>query len=425
MQFNRQFAAVCVAAVVCAALPAQIVVQKPGEEYAAFLKGNDTFGLRLLEQIQKEDPEHNVVLAPLPLTILLGAIQEYSARAPARDQLGEVFGWGPGPDLAIPSKMILGAMDPPKKPEATGTAAKVKRPLYEPDELWIENRLLYRTPKGRGELLAPRFRKHVSEYFGLQLVNTGNRLPSKADLESSRTRVGALPEVNPLDQVWLSSGIHLRATWEELFMESEPEPWEFHTESGKTVPIKAVQSGIEKLLYLKSDQIEAVVLPCGRVDMIIVLPKAGMKISELERMLVANPEVLDALQPKLGVVHFPIFEIKALMHLEKALQEMGVKDIFEHLDGITARSEEDKDRAWDAGNSSRITDIGQKADFAADKHGIHADAETLVGAIPLGILMADDVFRMSLDRPFVFIVREHATGAMLFVGSLMEPGAAQ
>jgi len=423
MQFNRQFAAVCVAAVVCAALPAQIVVAKPGDEYAAFLRGNDTFGLRLLEQVQKEDPEHNVALATLPLTILLGAIQEYSARAPARDQLGEVFGWGPGPDLAVPSKMILGAMDPPKKPKATGTLAKVERPLYEPDELWIENRLLYRTPKGGGELLAPRFKNNVSKYFGLELVDTGDRLPNKADLENSRARVGALPKVDPRDQVWLSSGVHLRATWEELFMESEPEPWAFHTESGKAVPIKAVQSGIEKLLYFKTDQIEAVALPCGRVDMVVVLPKPGMKISDLEQMLVANPEVLDALQPKLGVVHFPIFEIKASMHLEKALQAMGVTDIFEHLDGITARSEEDRHRPWDAGNSSRITDIGQKIDFAADKHGIHADAETLVGAIPLGILMADDVFRISLDRPFVFIVREHATGAMLFVGSLMEPGA--
>lgn len=413
------------AGVLCAALPAQTVAEKPGDEYSVFLKGNDAFGLRLLEQVQKADPEHNVVIAPLPLTVLLSAIQEYSAREPARDQLGQLFGWGPVPQLAIPSKMILGAMDLPKKLEATGTAAKASRPLYEPDELWIENRLLYQAPKG-AELLAPRFKQHVGKYFGLHLVNTGDRHPSQVDLEGSRARVGALPQVKPFDQVWLSSGIHLRASWEDLFKGSDPEPWEFHAESGRTVPIKAVQSGIERLPYLKTDEIEAVMVPCGRVDLVVVLPKLGAKIIDLEQNLAAHPEVLDPLKPKLGTVHLPIFEINASLHLEKTLQEMGVTDIFEHLDGITqVPGEADNRRAWDAGNSSSIRDIGQNVDFAVDKHGIHADAETLIGVTYFGILGANDVFYVELNRPFVFMVREHATGAMLFVGSLMEPAGAE
>ena len=73
---------------------------------------------------------------------------------------------------------------------------------------------------------------------------------------------------------------------------------------------------------------------------------------------------------------------------------------------------------------SRVTDIGQTIDFAADKHGIRADAETLIGAVPGGIIVSPDAFHMLLNRPFLFFVRENTTGALLFAGALMDPGAA-
>jgi len=71
---------------------------------------------------------------------------------------------------------------------------------------------------------------------------------------------------------------------------------------------------------------------------------------------------------------------------------------------------------------SRVTDFAQTVVFGADKHGIHADAETLVGAIPLGIMMGPDPFHVLLDRPFLFFVRETTTNALLFAGALMDPG---
>jgi serine protease inhibitor len=43
--------------------------------------------------------------------------------------------------------------------------------------------------------------------------------------------------------------------------------------------------------------------------------------------------------------------------------------------------------------------------------------------IPLGLIMAPDSFHVVLNRPFVFLVRENATGALLFVGALMDPSA--
>jgi len=41
--------------------------------------------------------------------------------------------------------------------------------------------------------------------------------------------------------------------------------------------------------------------------------------------------------------------------------------------------------------------------------------------IPAGLIMAPDSFHLVLNRPFVFLVRENATGALLFAGALMDP----
>jgi serpin B len=259
--------------------------------------------------------------------------------------------------------------------------------------------------------------------FGLELVDVGDRQPTAEDLWASRSEIGRIPEVSPLDQVWLSSGTHLRQTWEELFMESDPHPGEFRTEAGQNLTAQRVDSVLEKLEYLKTDRFKAVTLPCGRVSMIAVLPSEGMKIRELEEILAAESDALKSMKPSLGSVTMPIFTIRATMHLEGTLKAIGVKDIFENLEGVVRRDSRYGPKGTVDVPVAQVTDIGQTIDFTADKHGIHADAETVIGAIPLGLISAPDSFHLVLNRPFVFLVRENATGVLLFAGALMDPSA--
>ncbi len=397
----------------------------PGESLQQFLRGNDRFGLRLLAQNHAEAPEKNAVVAPLSLTILLSAIEANSWRKETREQLQQVFGWEPGVEPGFPSRMILATMEAPEiKPLPARGKLTAELP-GQGDSLWIANRLLYRSKKDWPPLLEKWFVRRAKAQYGLELVDVGDRQPTAEDLRMSRGETGRLPEVSPLDQVWLSSGTHLRQTWEELFMESEPHPGEFHTEAGQSRTVQRVNSVLENLEYVKSDRFEAVVLPCGRVSMTAVLPREGMTVRELEAILAAEPDSLKSMKPSLGSVTMPIFTIRATMHLEATLKAMGVKDIFENLEGVVRR-----DSRFDAKGTvdvpvARVMDVGQAIDFTADKHGIHADAETIVGAVPLGLIAASDAFHVVLNRPFVFLVRENASGALLFAGAVMEPVAAQ
>ena len=388
-----------------------------------FLRGNDRFGLRLLAQSHADAPEKNAVVAPLSLTILLSAIEASSWREETRDQLQQAFGWESGIQPGIPSKMILAAMEPPKPKQLPPGAKRPKERPWEGESLWIANRLLYRSKKNEPPLLERWFVQTAKAQFGLELVDVGDRKPTAEDLRASRSEIGRIPKVSQLDQVWLSSGTHLRQTWEELFMESEPHPGEFRTEAGQNLTAQRVDSVLEKLEYLKTDRYEAVALPCGRVSMTAVLPREGMKIRELEEILAAEPDALKSIKPSLGSITMPIFTIRATMHLEGTLKAMGVKDIFENLEGVVRRDTRFGPKGSFVVPVAGVTDIGQTIDFTADKHGIHADAETVIGAIPLGLIGATDSFHVVLNRPFVFMVRENATGALLFAGALMDPSA--
>jgi len=408
-----------------AASPSAVAQVQPGESLRQFLRGNDRFGLRLLGESHEDAPEKNAVVAPLSLTILSSAIEANSWRVETREQLQQAFGWESGIQPGVPSKMILAAMVPPQVKQLPPGAKRPKEQPWEGQSLWISNRLLYRSKKTEPPLLEHWFAQSANAQFGLELVDVGDRQPTAEDLRTSRGETGRIPEVSPLDQVWLSSGTHLRQTWEELFMESDPHPGEFRTEEGQSLTAQRVDSVLEKLEYLKTDRFEAVVLPCGRVSMIAVLPREGMKIRELEEILAAEPEALNSMKPSLGSVTMPIFTISETMHLEATLKAMGVKDIFENLEGVVRSDTRYGPKGSFDVPVAKVTDVGQTIDFTADKHGIHADAEAVIGAIPGGLIVAQDSFHVILNRPFVFLVRENASGALLFAGSLMDPSGAK
>jgi serine protease inhibitor len=404
----------------------KVIVSPFAKGSEVLLQGNDSFGIRLLQQAHSESPGKNIVVAPLSLTMLLGAIQTNLARQDSRKEFDKVFGWGEYPDLRAPARMMLAAMAEPRMEPESFESMRLRwrmthkslddMPLDKPrmvesESLWMSNCLLYRSLKIGPALLETRFMESASADFGLKLVNTGDRNPSESDLRTCRGEIGRMPPVSKSDQVWFSSGFHLRQSWEDLFHGKQPEPGQFRLESGQTREVLNITSAPDELPHLKTDEFEVVALPCGRVWMIFAVPASGMKVKDLEQWLVTHPGALNSMStPQIGSVTFPQFAIKSTLSLEKSLKAMRITDIFLRLDGIMPQP-------------SFVTDIKQNIDFGADKHGINADAETMIGATYVG-WAPDATFQMSIDRPFVFMVRDAKTNALVLVGSLMDPADA-
>jgi serpin B len=66
-----------------------------------------------------------------------------------------------------------------------------------------------------------------------------------------------------------------------------------------------------------------------------------------------------------------------------------------------------------------ISDVVHKAYVAVDEQGTEAAAAT--GVIMSAMAMMQNT--LTIDQPFIFVIRDIQTGAILFVGRVLNPGA--
>lgn len=380
--------------------------EPPGQALPNLIRGNERFGRTLLEHVHRRAPDRNVVVSPISVSIILAALQSSSEYGEIRKEVGKAFGWGENPNLDVPSRMLLVAFEKPDPPR-TQTPKVDPRFRELPEAAWISNAVVYR---GHGTL-SERFISAAEKYYGMTFSSTGPATPTQADIRRSRESAGALPSTNPLNDVVISSGTHLRTAWSgNTFALSKPYQGEFETASGQPKLVKMLTSEATTYRYAKTERFEAVVLPCNRAYMLAVLPAPGQSILDLERELAASPVAIDAaLKPHAGTVAMPPFHIQVETDLRQQIEEIGVRQVFKDLGSIVKIP------------ASRLTEIRQKVDIQVDGIGIRADAETVGGAIYGGVAFVADPFRMEINRPFLFLIRDQTTDALLFLGAVVDP----
>jgi serpin B len=104
----------------------------------------------------------------------------------------------------------------------------------------------------------------------------------------------------------------------------------------------------------------------------------------------------------------PTFRITFQSDLREPIEALGIKGVFEDLGEMIKIPK------------SNLGHIDQSVDIQVDKEGIRADAETIFGIVYGGI-MTGRPFHVELNRPFVFLIRDNTTNALLFMGAVMNP----
>jgi hypothetical protein len=379
--------------------------EEPGQALPNFLKGNEQFGRKLLLQVYAKTPDRNIVIAPISLTFVFAALQTGLQYRPPGDEIGEAFGWGRYARLHVPARMLLAAFEKPE-PVTPPKKQTVKSYAKRHAGAWIKNMIVYRDA-GK-ESISKNFLENAEKYFGVKLKNVGVGRPSPADLNKPPD---SLPKMSHSNDVLISSSAHLQTAWSgNTFSISKPYQWGFQTASGQSKQVETLNSEMKRYPYAKTDAFEAVVLPCDDAYMLAVLPAPGRSVRELIHALVDAPDAVDnALKSQLGTVAMPTFHFQFEANLRPQIEEVGIRQVFNDLDPIIRILQ------------SHLTEVNQKTELEVDKHGIRASAETVAGAIYGGIGSATDAFRMQLNRPFIFFIRDQTTNALLFVGVVADP----
>jgi len=409
-------------------LPASTVAQEDaGKGLSELIRGNEQFGRKLLLQVHSIAADRNVVVSPISLTLIFAAFREHSWNDdPLGTEIDRTFGWKRSLRLNIPARQLLAAFEEPAKPKPCPPHSRTHIPcfVYVPEGAWITNTFLYRSAVTYVNGVAPEevrnpidegFAEDAKKNFKFRFVHTGIAPPSADDLRQARKHVGALPNVSPRplepeNDVWVSSGTHLQTAWRgNTFSINRPYQGEFRTASG-AIKVQLLDSEMAEYFYAKTSTFEAVALPCNLGYMLVVLPVPEKDIHELEREMVDHPGAVDAaLTKQLGEITMPTFRIGVDSDLSLAIGSLGIHTAFQDLNRIF--------KIGEAG----LTKVAQKIDLEVSQNGIRADAETVAAAVYGGIITGREPFHMSLTRPFVFLIRDQTTGALLFIGAVMDP----
>ncbi|GAA4550971.1 serpin family protein [Amycolatopsis samaneae] len=249
--------------------------------------------------------------------------------------------------------------------------------------------------------------------------------PFGDDPEAARARInadvaetthGLIPALLPPGSVdedtvaALVNALYLKTSWLHRFPDDATGPAEFHAPAGtREVPTMRLD---ERLGYARSDGWQIVQLPAaGGVQAVVLLPDGDLGEAEAALDEGALGALLDAPRPEQVRLAMPKIDLDVRTPLTAALGELGVRTMFTNRADLTGLSPDQR---------LEVSDVLHQAVLRLDEQGLEGAAATAV-TMRLMSLMPGDPVAVSVDRPFLLLVRHAGTGAVYFFARVVQP----
>ncbi len=191
----------------------------------------------------------------------------------------------------------------------------------------------------------------------------------------------------------------------------------FHLQDGTEVSVPLMHQ-TNSFLYAEAEGVQVVELPYERRElaMVVILPAQG-RFQEVATSL--DGSRLDALLGDLRardvVLTLPRFTYESSYSLKDVLVELGMVDVFGAADFS----------GMNGVGGLFILDVLHRAFIAVDEEGTEAAASTAVivnidAGVPTDAEVPPPV-TFTADRPFLFLIRDRPTQAILFMGRVEDP----
>jgi len=224
------------------------------------------------------------------------------------------------------------------------------------------------------------------------------------------TSPGALSE---LTRLVLTNAIYFKGLWAIPFDQDNTNKEDFKITSDETVEVDMMSISKIKFNYTDTNDLQILKLlyKGNDLSMIIILPKEN-NISIAEEAL--NPINLsnwnDMLVSQKIPVKLPKFKFETEYTLNDVLDEMGMKDAF--VPGVADFS------GMDGTKDLYISQVLHKAFVEVNEEGTEAAAATEI------IVTTEYIpLEFTADHPFIFLIQHEETGAIIFMGKIMNPAA--
>ncbi|WP_380278727.1 serpin family protein [Kitasatospora purpeofusca] len=405
-------------AAVVRADPATVPPADPAQ-VAATAAATGAFGLDLLHTLTADPAAagRNLVLSPSGLATVLAMVLP-GARGATADELAKALHTGLAPEQYA---LATGALNRPAAATAEGGPV-----LRQSDDLWAQ----------RDYPIDQHYLGVLAAAFGTG-VHTAD---FRKDPEGARKAVNGVVEkategriknlfgpggINPDTRLALTDALYLKADWAEPFKAGRTADRPFHRLDGTEAAVPTMARSA-RLRYAEGsggilgEPWQAVELPYAgsTLAMDLVVPaqggfaafRKGLDQAELDR-------ILGSLAERTVDLTLPKFHFDTSNELSPVLRALGVKAAFgpaADLSGIPGPG---------ADGGLAISTVVQKATVQVDEQGTVAAAGSGVG---MGVMAAPapaNPVELHIDRPFLFLIRDTATGRPLFLGQVTDPAA--
>jgi serpin B len=374
-------------------------------DVGTLVAGNTDFAADLYRLASSEDG--NLFMSPHSITTALAMTYAGAANNTAA-QIADVFNFSQQPTTLHAS---LNALDLALASRAqNGSSDTIPFKLQTANSIWGQDGF---------EVLDP-FLDTLALNYGAGM----HVLDFERDTEGSRQTINGwvedqtnekikelLPQgvIKDSTKLVLTNAIYFSAAWQEPFEASDTQDRPFQV-AGTNVQVPTLYQTAD-MNYGEGAGWKAVEIPYdgNELSMTVVVPD---NLATFEQQLTGATftAIKDAVRHHSVQLYLPKFKFDAPLPLKGILTELGMTDAFE--DSLADFS------GIDGKRDLVVTDVLHKGFVGIDENGTEAAAAT---AVVIGPTSIPEQATMVVDKPFVFFIKDRPTGAILFVGRVVDP----
>lgn len=365
--------------------------------------------VELLQEMAKENQDTNILFSPTSLAFALAMLQN-GAEGETKEGIVKVLqenekGMNERYNLFMNYLMSL---DKDADADIPGIKMNIANSLWlrediKPKQAFVDDLNAYYN--------AQVFREDFSNKKTIDQMNQW------VEDQTNKLLKGTIKEIAPETIAYLMNTVYFKGTWRNEFPESLTNKEAFYTTTQDSSFINMMHK-TESLPYYEDELCQMTSLSYyGGSSMVVVLPKGDideylkdLDDEILQNILVNGKDNNQRLQlslPKLDIeVHNPLKELLANQGMEKAFSPNEAE--FQSMIEV-------------AGENVYVSDIFQNARIILDEKGTEAAAVTVVDMNVTSAQVPSEPIVFECNKPFLYIIKDDASGAILFVGIVRRP----
>ena len=386
-------------------------------DLAALARGNTTFAFDLYEALREDGG--NLFYSPYSISLAL-AMTYAGARGDTESQMADTLHFDLPQDSLHPTFNALdleiasrGKDD--QDEDAGGFTLRIANAVWGQHDYQFQKMFIDLLAENYGAGVRP---ANFSEAPEESRVTINDWIADQT--EDKITDLIPKGVINPLTRMVLTNAIYFKAAWASPFEERYTSEGPFSLLDGSEIFVPMMQK-TAFFGYAGEDRYQVVDLPYfgQELSMTILLPDEG-RFREFEDALDATllERVLGDAERQYVTLVMPKFEFESQFELAETLKQMGMSNAFDR--GKSDFSSMDGNSCF-AGDEPClfIREVIHQAFVSVDEQGTEAAAATGV-VVQLESEKPDPVL-VAIDRPFIFLIRDSDTGAILFLGRVLDP----